>query len=170
MEENILKGIGFAIPSLVTGLVAYFVMNGLRKQETQEKKLDLLSQKKKESLPIRLKAYERMLLFCERINPIKMLLRIKPIGNHSEAYLQLLLANIDQEFDHNMVQQLYISDECWKVVIASKIATINSLKEIESSSETADDFRENVFLKYSKKSPSTDTAIAFLKNEVKKMI
>ena len=120
MEESILKGIGFAIPSLVTGLVAYFVMNGLRKQETQEKKLDLLSQKKKESLPIRLKAYERMLLFCERINPIKMLLRIKPIGNHSEAYLQLLLANIDQEFDHNMVQQLYISDECWKVVIASK--------------------------------------------------
>ena len=118
MEENILKGIGFAIPSLVTGLVAYFVMNGLRKQETQEKKLDLLSQKKKESLPIRLKAYERMLLFCERINPIKMLLRIKPIGNNSEAYLQLLLANIDQEFDHNMVHQLYISDECWKVVIA----------------------------------------------------
>ena len=132
MEENILKGIGFAIPSLVTGLVAYIVMKGLRKQETQEKKLDLLSQKKKESLPIRLKAYERMLLFCERINPIKMLLRIKPIGNHSEAYLQLLLANIDQEFDHNMVQQLYISDECWKVVIASKIATINSLKEIEN--------------------------------------
>ena len=99
-----------------------------------------------------------------------MLLRIKPIGNNSEAYLQLLLANIDQEFDHNMVQQLYISDECWKVIIASKIATINSLKETESSSKTANDFRENVFLKYSKKSPHTDTAIDFLKNEVKKMI
>ena len=170
MEENILKGIGFAIPSLITGLVAYFVMNGMRKQETQEKKLDLLSQKKKESLPIRLKAYERMLLFCERINPIKMLLRIKPNGADSEAYLQLLLANIDQEFDHNMVQQLYISEECWKVIIASKIATINSLKQVESSSKNAADFRENVFLKYSKKVPSSDTAIDFIKNEVKKII
>jgi len=170
MEENIIRGIGYAIPSLVTGLVAYFVMSGMRNQDTHEKKLDLLAQKKKESLPIRLKAYERMLLFCERINPIKMLLRIKPIGEDTEAYLQLLLSNIDQEFNHNMVQQLYITDECWKVIIASKAATVNTLKQVAHSSNTANDFRENVFLEYSKKAPSTDTAIAFLKNDVKKMM
>ena len=105
MEESILQGIGYAIPALVTGAVAYFVMSGLRNQETNEKKLDLLAQKKKESLHIRLQAYERILLFCERINPVKMLVRIKPIGDSSDAYLQLLLASIEQEFQHNMVQQ-----------------------------------------------------------------
>ena len=47
MEETILEGIGYAIPALVTGAVAYFVMSGLRNQETNEKKLDLLAQKKK---------------------------------------------------------------------------------------------------------------------------
>lgn len=170
MEENILEGIGYAIPALVTGAVAYFVMSGLRTQETNEKKLDLLAQKKKESLPIRLQAYERMLLFCERINPVKMLVRIKPIGDSPEAYLQLLLASIEQEFQHNMVQQLYISDECWSVVIASKTAVINKLKQVSNTSDTATDFREKVFLEYSKKAPATDTAIAFLKNEVKKII
>tara|TARA_B100000795_G_C22769374_1_gene427184 strand:- start:772 stop:1284 length:513 start_codon:yes stop_codon:yes gene_type:complete len=170
MEETILEGIGYAIPALVTGAVAYFVMSGLRNQETNEKKLDLLAQKKRESLPIRLQAYERMLLFCERINPVKMLVRIKPIGDSSEAYLQLLLASIEQEFQHNMVQQLYISDECWNVVIASKAAVINKLRLVSNSSNSASDFRENVFLEYSKKNPSTDTAIAFLKNEVKKII
>ncbi len=46
MEETILEGIGYAIPALVTGAVAYFVMSGLRNQETNEKKLDLLAQKK----------------------------------------------------------------------------------------------------------------------------
>ena len=170
MEENILEGIGYAIPALVTGAVAYFVMSGLRTQETNEKKLDLLAQKKKESLPIRLQAYERMLLFCERINPVKMLVRIKPIGDSPEAYLQLLLASIEQEFQHNMVQQLYISDECWSVVIASKTAVINKLKQVSNTLDTATDFREKVFLEYSKKAPATDTAIAFLKNEVKKII
>ena len=170
MEDSILQGIGYAIPALVTGAVAYFVMSGLRKQETNEKKLDLLAQKKKESLPIRLQAYERMLLFCERINPIKMLVRIKPIGDSSEAYLQLLLASIEQEFQHNMVQQLYISDECWSVVIASKTAVINKLKQVSNACESATDFRESVLLEYSKKAPSTDTAVAFLKNEVKKII
>ena len=170
MEESILQGIGYAIPALVTGAVAYFVMSGLRNQETNEKKLDLLAQKKKESLPIRLQAYERILLFCERINPVKMLVRIKPIGDSSEAYLQLLLASIEQEFQHNMVQQLYISDDCWNVVITAKIAVINNLKKVFNASDSATDFREKVFLEYSTKAPATDTAVAFLKNEVKKII
>ncbi len=170
MEKNILEGIGYAIPALVTGVVAYFVMSGLRKQETSEKKIEVLAQKKKESLPIRLQAYERMLLFCDRINPIKMLLRIKPIGTQTEAYLQLLLANIEQEFEHNMVQQLYIKDECWKVIIASKVATINQLKKVANQSNSAENFRENVFSEFTKKNPPTDTAITFLKSDVKKMI
>ncbi len=170
MEDKILEGIGYAIPALVTGVVAYFVMSGLRKQDTTEKKMDLLANKKKESLPIKLQAYERMLLFCERINPVKILLRVKPIGTNTDDYLQLLLANIEQEFEHNLVQQLYITDECWNVIIAAKSAVINKLKQVATTSNSANDFRENVLLDYSKKMPPTDTAIAFLKNEVKKFL
>lgn len=170
MEDKILEGIGYAIPALVTGAVAYFVMSSLRNQDTNEKKLELLAQKKKESLPVKLQAYERMLLFCERINPIKLLIRVKPIGDATEDYLQLLLASIEQEYDHNMVQQLYITDECWNVIIASKSAVINKLKLVANTSSSASDFRENVLLDYSKKAPPTDTAVAFLKNEVKKIL
>lgn len=99
-----------------------------------------------------------------------MLVRIKPIGDSSEAYLQLLLASIDQEFQHNMVQQLYISDECWNVVVTTKVAVINNLKQVFNATDSATDFREKVFLEYSKKAPATDTAIAFLKTEVRKII
>lgn len=170
MEDKILEGLAYAIPSIVTGAVAYFIFSGFIKQGNQEKKLELLAEKKKDSLPIRLQAYERMMLFCERINPVKLLLRVKPIGNNTQDYLQLLLASIDQEYDHNMVQQLYITDECWNVIIASKAAVMNTLKQIANTSESAGDFRENVLLEYSKKTPQTDTAVAFLKNEVKKML
>ena len=170
MEDKIFEALAYAIPSIVTGAVAYFIFSGFVKQGTQEKKLEMLAEKKKDSLPIRLQAYERMLLFCERINPVKLLLRVKPIGNNTKDYLRLLLANIDQEYDHNMVQQLYITDECWNVIIASKAAVTNTLKQIANTSESAGDFRENVLLEYSKKEPQTDTAVAFLKNEVKKML
>lgn len=170
MEDKIFEALAYAIPSIVTGAVAYFIFSGFVKQGTQEKKLEMLAEKKKDSLPIRLQAYERMLLFCERINPVKLLLRVKPIGNNTQDYLQLLLANIEQEYDHNMVQQLYITDECWNVIIASKAAVMNILKQIANTSESAGDFRENVLLEYSKKEPQTDTAVAFLKNEVKKML
>lgn len=170
MEDKILEGLAYAIPALVTGGVAYFIFSGFIKQGTQEKKLEMLAEKKKESLPIKLQAYERMLLFCERINPVKLLLRVKPIGNKTEDYLQLLLASMDQEFEHNLVQQLYITDECWNVIIASKTAVKNTLKQIANTSNSAGDFRENVLLEYSKKEPQTDTAVAFLKKEVKRLL
>lgn len=170
MEDAILQGVGYAIPALVTGAVAYFVMSGLRNQDTNEKKMEYLAQKKKDSLPVKLQAYERMLLFSERINPVKLLLRVKPIGDAPDAYLQLLLASIEQEFEHNMVQQLYITDECWIAIIAAKSAVINKLKQTASSVGTANALREKVLLDYSKKVPPTDTAIAFLKNQVKKML
>ena len=76
-------------------------------------------------LPIKLQAYERLLLFCERINPVKMLVRIQPISDNTNAYLQLLIANIEQEFEHNLVQQIYISDDTWTAIIATKRAIIN---------------------------------------------
>lgn len=170
MEDKILEGLAYAIPALVTGGVAYFIFSGFLKQSNSEKKLEMLANKKKEALPIKLQAYERMLLFCERINPVKLLLRVKPIGDKTEDYLQLLMANIDQEFEHNMVQQLYISDESWNVIIASKTAILNTLKQVANSSKSASDFRENVLLEYSKKAPQTDTAIAFLKKDVKKLL
>lgn len=170
MVDILMEGLAYALPALVAGGVAYYMMSAFLRQNNNDKKLEILATKKKESLPIKLQAYERMLLFCERINPIKLLIRVKPVGNSAQDYLQLLLTQIEQEFDHNMVQQLYISDECWNVIIAAKNAVTNKLKQVSNGSNSASDFRENVLLDYAKDQPPTDTAIAFLKQEVKKML
>ena len=111
-----------------------------------------------------------MLLFCERINPLKMLVRVKPASDSINDYLFVLLQNIEQEFEHNLVQQLYISDECWNVIITSKIAIINKLKQVASTSQNTQDFREKMMLVYQSKAPATETAIAFIKTEIKKII
>lgn len=170
MEDKLIQGLAYTLPAIVAGGVAYYMMLAFLKQNINEKKLDLLANKKKEALPIKLQAYERMLLFCERINPVKLLIRVKPTELDSEKYLQVLLQQIDQEFEHNMVQQLYITDECWKVIIAAKTAVKNKLKQVENSSNSVNDFRENVLLDYAKDSVPTDTAIDFLKQEVKKLL
>lgn len=170
MEDKILESIAYILPAAVTGFVAYYMFNGFLKQQNTEKKLALMAEKKKASLPIKLQAYERMLLFCERINPVKMLVRIKPISENTSDYLQLLIANIEQEFEHNLVQQIYISDEAWTAIIATKRAIINKLQQAAETSNSANDFRENVLIDYSKTLPPTETAISFIKSEVKKLL
>lgn len=170
MEVKIIESIAYILPAIVTGLVAYYMFNGFIKQQNTEKKMALLSERKKEALPLKLQAYERMLLFCERINPVKMLVRIKPISENSNDYLLLLIASIEQEFEHNLVQQIYISDDSWTAILATKNAIINKLKQVAETSKNARELRENVIVEYSKTLPPTDTAISFIKNEVKKLL
>lgn len=170
MEDKIIEGLAYALPALVTGGVAYFILSAFIKQDNNEKKFNALIQKKKESLPIKLQAYERMLLFCERINPTKLLVRINPIGNKTEDYLQLLIASIEQEFEHNLVQQLYISDNSWKAVLTSKLAIIAKLRKVAEISETSKDLRENVLIDYSKEENPTEMVVTFLKQDVKKLL
>ena len=146
------------------------MFKGFIHQQSSVKELELLAQKKKESLPIKLQAYERLLLFCERINPVKMMVRIQPLSSNTSEYLRLLIGNIEQEFEHNLVQQIYISNDSWTAILATKNAIINKLKKVAETSNSANDLRENVLIDYSKTLPPTDTAISFIKNEVKKLL
>ena len=170
MEDKLLESVAYILPAIVTGLVAYYMFNGFTKQQNSEKNLELLAQRRKDSLPIKLQAHERMLLFCERINPVKMLVRIKPISNNTNDYLQLLIGNIEQELEHNLVQQVYISDATWTTIIAVKNAVLNKLKQVAETSETANELREKVLIEYTKALPPTETGISFIKNEVRKLL
>jgi hypothetical protein len=170
MEDKFLESIAYILPAAVTGFVAYYMFNSYIKSQNSERKLEILAAKRKDSLPIKLQAYERLLLFCERINPVKMLIRIQPLSTNTNEYLQLLIANIEQEFEHNLVQQIYISDDSWTAIYAAKSAVINKLKQVAENSNSANDLRENVLIDYSKTLPPTETAIAFIKNEVKKLL
>ena len=67
-------------------------------------------------------------------------------------------------------QQIYISDEAWTAIIATKRAIINKLQQAAETSNSANDFRENVLIDYSKTLPPTETAISFIKSEVKKSL
>jgi hypothetical protein len=170
METQILESIAYILPAAITGLVAYYMFNGFIKHINSEKKIEVLVAQKKEGLPIKLKACERLLLFCDRINPVKMLLRIPPISENTNDYLQLLIANIEQEFAHNLVQQIYISEATWTAIYAAKNAVINKLKQIAENAASANDLREKMLIEYSKSTPPTATAIAFIKNEVRKLL
>ena len=170
MEDKFLESIAYILPAMVTGFVAYYMFSSFINQQNAEKKMELLYNRKKDALPIKLQAYERMLLFCERINPAKIVVRIKPISETTNDYLQLLINNIEQEFEHNLVQQIYISSSTWTAILGAKNATLNKLKQVAETSNSANDFRENILIDYSKILPPTEVAVDFIKSEVKNLL
>ncbi len=169
---KIIELLSYTIPSVVTGLVAYYFFRNHTKNEERKLKLEILKKNQKYSLPIRLQAYERMSLFLERINPSKLLLRVTSINNDKSAYMTSLMDTIEQEFEHNLAQQIYISDTCWNVIIASKNSTSHIIKKTaeQESIKNAQELREAILKRMIDTAPPSTTALAFIKEEVKSLI
>lgn len=169
MEDvNFLQFFLYLLPAVVVGLVAYYFFNMHLKDEEQRRKFLLHRENKKIAFPVRMQAYERMALFLERISPGNLLLRIKPHSENKENYANLLTRNIEQEFEHNLAQQIYISEECWNVVKASKNATVNSIRKTlaKDDVQTAADLRQNILTSLLDQQSPSDTGLAFIKKEV----
>ncbi|MFD1294042.1 hypothetical protein ACFQ5N_09370 [Lutibacter holmesii] len=170
--DRILELLSYTIPSVITGLVAYYFFVTHTKNEERKLKLGLLKENQKQALPIKLQAYERMTLFLERINPSSLLIRITSVNNDKNAYAISIMNNIEQEFEHNLAQQIYISDECWNVIVASKNTTLQLISKTSQLENilTAQDLREAILKKMVDVAPPSTTALAFIKNEVKNII
>lgn len=170
--DRIIELLSYTIPSVVTGFVAYYFFVNHTKNEERKLKLSLLKENQKLSLPVRLQAYERMTLYLERINPTNLIVRIPSVNNDKKAYALSIVNTIEQEFEHNLSQQIYISDECWNVIKASKNATIQMLNKTASieTVTNAQEFKEEILkIILNSSSPST-TGLSYIKNEVKSFI
>jgi len=170
--EKIIELLSYTIPSVVTGFVAYYFFVNHTKNEERKLKLSLLKENQKQSLPIRLQAYERMALFLERLNPSSLLLRVTSVNNDKSAYTTSIINAIEQEFEHNLAQQIYISDKCWSVIITAKNTTIQMIKKValQESISSAQELREEILKVTFTSLPPSATALSFIKEEVKSFI
>jgi hypothetical protein len=78
-----------------------------------------------QTLPLRLQAYERVVIFIERVNPANLLIRLNEPGYSSAELYSLIVAEIRNEYQHNVSQQIYVSARAWAVVKRVKDDTIN---------------------------------------------
>lgn len=161
----------YAVPALITGMIAYYFFKEHTKNEDGRRRFLLHKDLQANSLPLRLQAYERMVLFLERISPSKLLVRVNPTNSDENAYESLLVATIEQEFEHNLSQQIYISEECWNIIVAAKNATIQLIRKagLLEKTGTADKLREVILTEMMEKRAPSDAAISYIKDEVSDM-
>ncbi|RIJ42955.1 DUF7935 family protein [Pontibacter oryzae] len=117
------------LPALVLVAGLYFLM-----QKHYERQDRLRTEQKDDDnakvvLPIRLQAYERIVLLLERITPSNLMLRISPAGQSAAEYHRVLLAEIRNEFSHNMSQQVYMSEQVWQQVNHAREDVVNLINK-----------------------------------------
>jgi hypothetical protein len=169
--QRVIELLLYALPALITGIVAFYFFKEHTKNEDGRRRFLLHKELQVNTMPIRLQAYERMVLFLERITPTKLLVRTSPTSSNKESYEALLIATIEQEFEHNLAQQIYLTSDCWNIITAAKNATIQLVRKASLLEKTtsANKLREIVLTEMMEKSAPSDAAIAFIKQEVSEM-
>jgi hypothetical protein len=161
----------YLLPAIVVGLVAYYFFKSHTANEEGRRRYLIQKEAQKKVLPIRLKAYERLTLFLERIDPNKLLLRVKPYSDELQKYETLLIQNIYNEYEHNLSQQIYISPECWNLITAAKNATIQVLRQSGMNKKVDNSEKLRTFLlnHFMDEETPSHKALLILKKEVSEL-
>ncbi|MDR0830683.1 MAG: hypothetical protein LBN95_11325 [Prevotellaceae bacterium] len=171
---EILTTIQVLFPCAAVVLIGYWFIN----RPLQMEKLRLQNEYDKANskivTPIKLSAYERLVLFLERTSPDEILNR-ESEPNMSAFELQMrLLKVVREEFEHNVSQQIYVSATVWQAIVDAK-NSINQLINICATQVSPNDRSINlaqIIIKAYNSEPNTATqnAISLLKNEIGKLI
>lgn len=170
-DESIFQLLIFLLPAVLVAGIAFYFFSQHTKNEERRRRFLLQRENQKQALPLRLQAYERMALFLERIAPGNLLVRVKPYTERKEDYSNLLIKNIEQEFEHNLAQQIYLSTECWNVIKASKNATITNIRKTAAREDIANaaELRQYILSSLLDQQPPSETGMAYIKKEVKQL-
>lgn len=122
--DAFLEILKYILPSTIVFLAVYFVLK--KQQDTQLKREVVKGRQTIQNtvLPIRLQAYERMVLLLERITPQNLVMRSNNNIITSGQLHQELLSTIRSEYEHNITQQVYVSKSAWEAVKRAKEETI----------------------------------------------
>ncbi|HRW98608.1 MAG TPA: hypothetical protein P5280_03920 [Cyclobacteriaceae bacterium] len=158
------------IPASVVLYAVYLVVRAMIAKEIELKRLEIRGKSLEIILPVRMQAYERMILFLERISPQNLLVRLNNPAYSSKDFQKVLLDEIRNEYNHNVSQQVYMSEEVWNMIKNAKedlIIQINEAASAVKDDATGIDLARQIFqADLDKKVGLITHAISELKKEI----
>ncbi len=143
-------------------------------KDVQMRVMEDKAARQKESLPLKLQAYERLVLFLERIAPNSILVRVHRGGMSAQQLQSDLVSTIRAEFEHNLSQQIYVSENAWDEVKNAKedmIRIVNNAFNHVGNNGTGIQMSTNIFEQVLKlENLPTQRAVDFVKSEAKRLI
>ena len=159
------------VPAGLVLYAMYLMVKSFLDKEFQHKAIEVKTRDREVLLPIRLQAFERVVLFLERITPNNLLLRLSDSRYSAREFQQVLVHEVREEYNHNLSQQVYMSDESWGAVRAAMeevIALINqSAEELPDEARSIDLSRAVLQRAIDQQKDPTGQALYRIKQEIR---
>jgi hypothetical protein len=146
--DALIEFIKILVPASVVLYGLYLMVKSFIQRDIDLRKLEVRSRSIETVLPNRLQAYERMTLFLERMSPQNLLVRLNVTSMPAREFHQMLLNEIRNEYNHNVSQQIYMSEAVWELIKSAKedlIVTINDAASQLNPEATSLDLSKKIF-------------------------
>jgi hypothetical protein len=172
--ENLYDILKITIPALIVFLTSWVLIRKMIQNDQDRRRSEIVLQNSRTVVPIRLQAYERIILYLERTSMESLLMRT---NTHSMTAAQLhssILSAIRSEYEHNLSQQIYMTQQAWEVVKNARSNTIKIVNNVAGElpeSATSVDLSRGLLEKIMEldKEP-TQAAIEYVKGEISRLL
>ena len=132
--------------------------------------IELKIQALKIIMPLKVQAYERFLLFLERAQLPQLVKRVYTPGMEKGTFHLLLLQNVREEFEHNLAQQLYVSNATWNAVVNAKEELVNQINGTFEQLKDEEDVSILAQSLVALPNPMVEQAIVILKRDFERLL
>ncbi|HEY1038309.1 MAG TPA: hypothetical protein VGF30_02840 [Bacteroidia bacterium] len=122
--DTLLQIIIIIVPAGAVFVTAYFLIKTFLNNENRRREMEIRKASLSIVAPIRLQAYERVIIFLERLHPNNLVIRTNKVGMTSHQLHAELLKTVKTEYEHNISQQIYMSHGAWELVKTAKEETL----------------------------------------------
>lgn len=161
------------LPSGAVLFAMYLTIKTFLGKEFEKRLIELKLKNNELILPTRLQAYERLCLLLERLSPNNLILRVNDPDYNAAQLHQRLLIDIRDEFNHNLSQQIYVSDDTWNLIkkaIEDLNTSINSASQAIAPDSRGIELAKKIFEHYmALEKDSLTIALGFMKNEIRRL-
>lgn len=130
--ETFLEILKITLPALLVMITAWLVIGHMLRDDRDRRRQELLLQTVKTITPVRLQAYERIILLLERISPESLIMRTSRPGMTAQQLHAELISNVRAEYEHNLSQQIYMSNESWEMVKNARGTVVKLINNVAS--------------------------------------
>jgi hypothetical protein len=129
---TILEILKYTLPALVVLFATYLIVSKFLTNDYQRKQLAIFQDNVKVTTQMRLQAYERLILFVERMGVQNMTNRFYTADSSATELQMAMTQSIRTEWEYNLSQQLYVSNEVWQTINTAKEQEISIINEMGS--------------------------------------
>jgi hypothetical protein len=173
--EPMIELLKILIPAGAVFAAAYFLVKRFLDNDQKRREHELKRSAQGLITPLKIQAYERIVIFLERINPNSLVIRVNKNGMNSRQLHNELITAVKTEYEHNLSQQIYVSYGAWELVKNAKeeviqLINISSSKvAVEANSSELAIMILNITANLNKKLPN-EIALEYLKKEIAQTI